>query len=271
MCRRWWASPSGHETCWPDGSASGHQAGVSSVVESRQKSGQEIFIKFGEHIVNSKALRWVDYIVEAITNLGGVATLSQIYAEVDSIRKEPFAETWHATVRRTLQENSSDTQIYNGREDPFYSVEGIGSGIWGLRDYTDPETDIITTSETETAQLAEQKRVVFIQSRIIRNTRMTQLVKRLHNYRCQICSYTIQKADQTFYCEAHHIRPLGRHSGPDLPSNILCVCPNHHAELDLGTIQIDWNALTLHPEHQINQEYVNFHNEVIYRGFQISE
>jgi putative restriction endonuclease len=36
-----------------------------------------------------------------------------------------------------------------------------------------------------------------------------------------------------------HIKPLGRpHNGLDVDGNVLCLCPNHHAQLDKGGITI---------------------------------
>jgi hypothetical protein len=49
-----------------------------------------------------------------------------------------------------------------------------------------------------------------------------------------------------FYCEAHHIRPLGiPHNGADSSDNILIVCPNHHKTLDYGAMMIDLSRLVL--------------------------
>jgi predicted restriction endonuclease len=42
------------------------------------------------------------------------------------------------------------------------------------------------------------------------------------------------------YAEGAHIRPLGRpHDGPDVESNILCLCPNDHVRFEFGVIVID--------------------------------
>ncbi len=36
-----------------------------------------------------------------------------------------------------------------------------------------------------------------------------------------------------YCCEGHHLRPLGRdHNGSDDVSNVVILCPNHHAEFD---------------------------------------
>ncbi|MBD3408419.1 MAG: hypothetical protein GF411_20010, partial [Candidatus Lokiarchaeota archaeon] len=52
-------------------------------------------------------------------------------------------------------------------------------------------------------------------SRIIRNTAMSQALKKIYNYSCQICGTSIDRPSGP-YCEVHHIVPLGgRHNGPD--------------------------------------------------------
>ncbi len=102
--------------------------------------------------------------------------------------------------------------------------------------------------------------------RILRDTDKANRVKALHNYECQICGHTIHLPDGSRYAEAHHIRPLGKpHDGPDTMGNIVCVCPNHHAELDYGARPLSTKDLGTVPGHSIDEEYICYHNEVICR------
>lgn len=102
--------------------------------------------------------------------------------------------------------------------------------------------------------------------RILRDTVMTRRVKALHDFRCQICGMTMELFDGRFYAEAHHIRPLGgAHSGPDIPANILCLCPNHHAELDYGISMLDHTTLQHAPGHHVDPEFIKYHNNVIHK------
>jgi putative restriction endonuclease len=81
-------------------------------------------------------------------------------------------------------------------------------------------------------------RVAAQTQRIIRNTAVTQRVKGLHEHRCQVCGIVVQTATGP-YAEGAHIRPLGRpHDGPDVASNVLCLCPTDHVRLDYGGIVI---------------------------------
>ena len=72
-----------------------------------------------------------------------------------------------------------------------------------------------------------------------RDSSLVDELKRLYDYRCQVCGHTIQLERDRFYCQGHHLRPLGGgHHGKDDPSNILILCPNHHAEFDFFLIAI---------------------------------
>lgn len=75
--------------------------------------------------------------------------------------------------------------------------------------------------------------------RLVRNTAVTNWVKELHGYRCQVCGEILMTPAGP-YAEGAHIRALGRpHDGPDIASNVLCLCPNDHVRFDSGAIYID--------------------------------
>jgi HNH endonuclease len=107
-----------------------------------------------------------------------------------------------------------------------------------------------------------QKTTVY---RILRDTNTAMRVKEFHNHECQLCGKIIELPNGRRYAEAHHIKPLGTpHSGPDVAENILCLCPNHHAELDYGVIALDLTSLRKAVDHTIDAKYINYHNELIY-------
>ncbi|SRR6266404_3738284 len=100
--------------------------------------------------------------------------------------------------------------------------------------------------------------------RILRDTNLARRVKLLQDFQCQLCGYSIVLLDGSSYAEAHHIRPLGDpHSGPDVIENIVCLCPNHHAELDYGVRPLVSGDLRVVPGHEVGEVYVRYHNEVI--------
>ena len=66
-----------------------------------------------------------------------------------------------------------------------------------------------------------------------RNNYVVALLKRLHDFKCQLCGLQIPKKNGGYYIEAAHIHPK-RMKGPEIPDNILILCPNHHKEFDYG-------------------------------------
>ena len=105
--------------------------------------------------------------------------------------------------------------------------------------------------------------------RVVRDTKQAKKIKQLYEYRCQVCNIILEGSAGP-YAEAAHIKPLGSpHNGPDTFDNLLCLCPNHHVLFDTGGFVVDEKMnlvgldgeLTVHPEHKINNEYVQYHKE----------
>lgn len=79
---------------------------------------------------------WRDDVREGLHRLGGEGSLFYIYKEVESLRlagNRSTPRSLEAVVRRTLEENSSDSESYKGGPDLFYMPQGKGAGIWALR------------------------------------------------------------------------------------------------------------------------------------------
>ena len=93
---------------------------------------------------------------------------------------------------------------------------------------------------------------------------------------CQFCGTRLQVADGQFYSEAAHIKGLGEpHNGPDVTSNMLVLCPNHHLQFDRGVLRLrkvgseyqirskapgdplEGKAIKL--THPLEDEYVRYH------------
>jgi hypothetical protein len=127
------------------------------------------------------------------------------------------------------------------------------------------ETRVRLWDEAEEADdLAEPpRRIATNVSRIVRDTELAQEIKEMHNFECQVCGYSIRLSDGRRYAEAHHIQPLGGgHNGTDVRGNIICVCPNHHAELDLCSLRISIAMLRRIPGHKIGARFIDYHNNL---------
>ena len=101
--------------------------------------------------------------------------------------------------------------------------------------------------------------------RILRDTELARRIKRKHKFCCQICGEFIEMASKKRYAEAHHIKPLGRdHKGPDIAGNVICLCPNHHAECDLGVRRLSLKTLRQVEGHTVEKAFIDYHNKHIY-------
>lgn len=133
-----------------------------------------------------------------------------------------------------------------------------------------PEYVQIKVTFQEASDIAEPEgasRISTNINRIIRDTALSRGIKDLYKSQCQMCGLTLKLYGGQPYAEAHHIKPLGsKHNGPDVEENIICVCPNCHAQVDFGAIEIDKSKLVILPEHNISDEYINYHNTEIYKG-----
>jgi len=126
--------------------------------------------------------------------------------------------------------------IYEG----IFYIESY-SQIIGVDGYRIWQFSLIRQSNSESYvyENTAHKRITTTVQRLVRNTLISNSVKKMYDYKCQICNTQI-KTPAGFYSEGAHVRPLGaNHNGDDNESNILCLCPNHHVMLDYGTIYID--------------------------------
>jgi len=108
-------------------------------------------------------------------------------------------------------------------------------------------------------------------TRFIRDTKKTRLLKKKYHNKCQICNYQISIGSNKFYSEVHHLYPL-KDGGDDNFSNMLVLCPTHHAEFDYKVIGIDLDGITIidkdgtsigklfiMQDHKLHQKNILFH------------
>ena len=116
---------------------------------------------------------------------------------------------------------------------------------------------------------------------VTRRNDIVRSLKKLYNYTCQICQAKLEIGSSSYYIEAHHIKPLGKHGGPDTISNLIIVCPNCHTLFDRGAIGISKDNKVIHfslynklngkeivMKHKIDTEYIDYHNKHIFIGQQ---
>lgn len=75
-----------------------------------------------------------DTLITALKNLGGKATYPQIFREYESLTGIHLDPIKKASIRKAISDHSSSSKNFKHKGDYFYSVDGIGKGVWGLRD-----------------------------------------------------------------------------------------------------------------------------------------
>lgn len=102
--------------------------------------------------------------------------------------------------------------------------------------------------------------------RIVRDTKLIRLLKRLHEDRCQLCATQLRLVDGRSYSEGHHLQPLGgEHRGPDVAENVIVVCPNCHALCDLASVTLSRAKIRAHPDHSLGTAFLDYHNRLVKR------
>jgi len=117
----------------------------------------------------------------------------------------------------------------------------------------------------------EPDRVKSYTTRVVRDTPVSERVKKNHDHVCQACSTRIDRLGGA-YAESAHIKPLGRpHNGPDTADNILCLCPNCHILFEswafaiaddgslIGALEGNLNEVE---SHAINRDYLAYHRRL---------
>ena len=177
-------------------------------------------------------------IVEVLNGLGGQARLAEIVEGVKKIATKPFTKSIADVVRRELEQHSSDSLAYLGKEDFFYSVHGIGKGVWGLRDPKITEENMDITQDDES--FSEGRKV--LKKHIVRERNHALIDKAKENFKkshggklyCEVCGFNFEDKYGSIgkeFIEAHHIRPVSSLK-PGEKTNVkdlIMVCSNCHS------------------------------------------
>lgn len=91
------------------------------------------------------------------------------------------------------------------------------------------------------------ERIQYSGNRVKRNDSFAQQIRDLYNNTCQVCKVFLKTPTQGVgISEAAHIKALGKpHNGPDTKANMICLCPNHHAQFDRYSFYIEPETLEI--------------------------
>lgn len=87
-------------------------------------------------MTGSYKVRWIDDVLTAFHRLGGEVDLAQVYRLVDKLRVERGErqiKTLEATVRRVIEEHSSDSDNFGRNVSAPDHFAKVGRGRWRLR------------------------------------------------------------------------------------------------------------------------------------------
>jgi len=205
-------------------------------------TGVEVFVKYFDLFSNA-----------ALETSAVIQQLPKEYTE-----KSKKSRTYKA--KKVFSENlevEALQRILSSKRVPVEIIQRAKELIEERRDKlfeTDKAVDIFSPPST---------RIQTTINRIIRDTRMTNILKDKYEFRCQFTGERLSIGNGRFYAKCHHIVPLGEpHNGKDEEENILCVSPNYHALLDYLAIPINKKKLKL-LKHDIRDEFIEYHNKLV--------
>lgn len=181
-------------------------------------------------------MTYKEAIIEALKQLNGHAYLKDIYIKFLEIYKESLPKNWKSNIRATIEDNSSSSDRYKNGEDLFYSVEGLGNGHWGLKNYNQNEETELTQEDDE---FSEGKLLLRKHLQRERNIKLIEIAKKEfikkhgHLY-CEICGFDFSKTYGELgenFIEAHHVKPVSTMQEDEKTKvdDIVMVCSNCHS------------------------------------------
>ncbi|MBY5516208.1 HNH endonuclease [Rhizobium leguminosarum] len=175
----------------------------------------------------------------ALRSLGGQARPAEIAREIKSLFPGPHPDRLLQSVRGRIQECSSDSKFWREKRDLFYSVHGIGGGVWGLR-----EMDLLNPASTDGfADPAEPYMVEEGAAQLrthLRRERSKSLVDRfkleLTSFACSVCGFDFFETYGDLglgFIEAHHKLPISQllPGAKTRLEDLAPVCSNCHRML----------------------------------------
>ena len=181
---------------------------------------------------------WLVEIIEAMKEIGGYGTYQDIYERIKARGKKDISnrKNWTAAVIAAIETHSSDSKAFNGKNDIFYAVFGLGNGVWGLRNFEPKENFVDVTEDDISFPEGKQKLKTHICRE--RNQKVIQIAKDRfkekhgHLY-CEACGFDFYKKYGKIgedYIEGHHTIPVSELKEDDKtkPEDIILLCSNCH-------------------------------------------
>lgn len=244
-------------------------------------------------LTHQRVLR--DWLLIVLGELGGSARTATALAEMERRYGSLLLEgDWEKTIRdqEPKWQNRTRYERKNMERAGLLIPASVSRGVWTLTEAGEQEYRRLREAgaplgrNEESAKTDSLSSVILRQpegkltstrirttvQRIVRSTVVSDYVKQVHDYTCQICRIRLA-APTGAYAEAAHIQALGKpHNGLDIPSNVLCLCPNHNVLFDLGMLIVADDLAIVNladdtvlghlrevAEHQIDRKFLAYH------------
>jgi putative restriction endonuclease len=190
----------------------------------------------------------IESVNSALRSLGGQARPKEIAAEIQRLFSGPHPIHLLQSVRARIQECSSDSPNWKNKRDLYYSVHGIGGGVWGLRemDALNPVNRDGLVDPVETYLASEGAATLRTH---LRRERSKSLVDRFKNgletFCCSICDFDFERTYGKLghgFIEAHHKIPVARlqPGAKTRLEDLVAVCSNCHRMLHRsGSVSVE--------------------------------
>ncbi len=181
-------------------------------------------------------MTYKEAIIKSLELLGGHAYYSDIYKKFQEIYDKELTRSWKNSIQGTIERYSSDSHAYKGGEDLFESVDGIGNGHWGLRNYNQ---ELHTELTQEDDDFSEGKISLVKHLKRERNVKLIRVaknnfIKNNNHLFCEICGFDFERVYGNLgkdFIEAHHMKPVSQMNDNEKTrvEDILMVCSNCHS------------------------------------------
>jgi len=181
--------------------------------------------------------QWKEEVKIVLEALGGSAHYDDIYELIEKRNIMKLSNSWKSVVRGCIERLSSDSEVHEEtNEDIFFSVNGIGTGTWGLRNYTPNENNVDLDDDNNSfPEGRKRKREHIVRER---NPNVVRIAKEKfrseHNkLYCEVCKFSfVDKYGEIGedFIEGHHIIPVSemREGDTTEPEDIILLCSNCH-------------------------------------------
>lgn len=181
-------------------------------------------------------MTYKDGVVEALKRLNGHAYLKDIYIVFEEIFDKPLVVSWKAVVRATLERSSSDSNVYDGVDDLFYSVEGIGNGHWGLRSFNQSTVIELTQEDDEFSEgkVLLKTHLTRERNNILINKAKKVFLEKHGKLYCEVCGFNFEEKYGDLgkdFIEAHHVKAVSSMKEDEKTKleDLVMVCSNCHS------------------------------------------